>query len=1240
MPYEQKDYLGDYLKKYSPDLGESLYKINRFDEFTNELQQISSGRGFGKPVGVLSNVLDVLSRGSYGTAKAADVLINEEGDVLSKAWRAIKEGVMEVVSPDERLSFTDVINTANPVWAATHRKEAEFLGFLGDVVIDPINLFSFGAGGVLKGAVRIAGKGGKLIPLSKPGLQVFEKLAAEIGEEGLEGVARHSATSQVFQELLNPGITNKIDSADLKAAKQSQSRLLKSNISKLSEGISEKAGVFTTDFQSMLDMFSGKGAKSLLSPGEIEKVKARIKAGDEGAEAIFDSIVKGSPKVEVSPIKGVPYLDEIISYGKGEGRRIGVVVPQRYINGQTISKDKVGVNKLFASATIDPQDLRFITADSEQVMTFGQLRNHIGSRIEQEAIEAKLLTGRIDKGKQILGDINPDDLVDQGGLKILGKTAVSTEQFKNFARALRLPQVLKTVKDLPGIKELGIAAKGIKETFGLNQILERDYPEWMRFRRNIEVQRHSALETVEKAYLDIFNVPGQSGVRVLNKEEREGVTQFLSSVQKETKVRIEALGLKNPSIEFGQKVFKDLLNASTLSVEQKAAIVKLQASHNEMFRLEREAGLTHDYYVNYNPIRYEAINSAKKYIELRRFQTGEAIKGTDTFVQPKDFTTIEEALAAGYQPIKDAGRLYALRYLEHNAALRRQEWSTFIKSAYPNGKIPKIIDQDLLRLGEKYYAPRYGEAGKLAVELFDFVNGMFRKSATVVRPAFTGKQIIGNSGQIFAEMGTDALKVFDPTVFGDAVNIVAGQGDKLRGISDVFGVKYTGQELLDLTKQYPVRKNVAIENIGFVTEGQVVQKLTSDLYTSKMGNELAGSKAMAGMQNLFNKGSYYLQIPAFTEDIFRIGAFIGAIKAGNSPAAAMEVVDKALFNYTSGLTHAEQVIRKTIVPFYSFQRFGTELLVRALGQHPARLAVGAKGIQQFYESWNKIAGGEELTENERSVVAPYILEQPSTFEKFDKQGLAIFRTFNNLTFLDVMNSLHLDEDGSLNLNETLMKGALSQLAPFWKVPLETLIFKRQLFTDKPLEGVYSGRVGNLDYDKFITNLGVMSGLHGGAVTGAIGGALGGIARFGPIEDQIKSMIGWEEGTTKAGQRYVRVNPYLLNVTTSMLPALNTAIRISNQDNTFWDNVLYGSFGIGASRLDLKQEGIKKAISAKQAYKDKLYEYRTYMREGRINAADMAREDLMELLEYNQQEASKWLDPNIRGRKLNNDGNIQ
>src|SRR5687768_6190518 len=87
-----------------------------------------------EPHSFLGGVFDFLSRPQYASAKFFDTLANDANATFIGALGA---AAGELISPRERLSFEDVIERTNPVFAAEHPTAKKVLGFIGNVVLDP-----------------------------------------------------------------------------------------------------------------------------------------------------------------------------------------------------------------------------------------------------------------------------------------------------------------------------------------------------------------------------------------------------------------------------------------------------------------------------------------------------------------------------------------------------------------------------------------------------------------------------------------------------------------------------------------------------------------------------------------------------------------------------------------------------------------------------------------------------------------------------------------------------------------------------------------------------------------------------------------------------------------------------------------------------------------------------------------------------------------------------------------------
>lgn len=1259
------DPLEEYYKKYDPSQYEDYMERKKKETLQMRTHNILSGqetlqrdysRGLDAPRGTISSLVDVLSRGNYGAAKFSDVLINEEGDLLAKLWEGLKEGSQEIVNPEERLIFKDVIQRANPVWAANNKVATSVLGFVSDVVVDPLNLLTFGAGSLFRKGISVTAKNtGKLITLNKAGEKVFQRISSKLTGEAGEKLVHNPSTLEVLQEIVAPSKSPLPTLGEKKLTEAS----IRKNISELSEELGNDWVAIRTD-TSLLDINKviDGGELNLLSRNNLKKA---IKDPDKGT--LFAA----------TPLDEIKVLQEVANYSlKGSnktiGEGVGILIPRKYYK-KIINDPVKDTRQVLIGTKLDPNDLRYVVPGpgNNKALTRSEFDFWRKEQSIKRRLEIKQLKETQAFGDEIMREMNlaAKDIIDPGGFKIAGKSVkkgvnrvsealfdkpFTQEHILNFMNKVGATKALKDISDLPGISQLksaakwtGLHAKVLKDdlslNFNLSNRLQKVAPEWMRFRHLVESERTNAYRNAVHLYNETF--------KGLVKAEREEIGYFLAKVSQETKTAAEKAGMNTPNFQLGKKVLQQAVDSSKLTTKQKKVVRLLSQNYQDWYKTEALTGSVKDFFANYAPARYEAISKAAQYKQYRAWQnaqhidpkTGKQVTPSSDFSFKKVFESPEQAEAAGYKPILDSGRLFMLRYLEHQSAIRKFEWERFIKDQYGSlEKAPIEVKKDLFRLGERVYVENKSLAGQWAGEFVHSLGKVFRKTATVARPSFGVKQIVSNMFQVGAKLGSDTFHMFDPTILNDAFNVAIKEGHEIPfGIKTIFGESYSPEKLKELFEKYPVLKGISIEDVGALSEGDLVRRVTDDIY-NKVVTQTPEYKTSAGdgLKKLFAMGSGYLDWPAKIEDFYRTSTFLTALRLGNSPEAAMKIVDDALFNYKTSLTNAEKKLRGSIIPFYSFQRFGTELLAKTIFQTPGRAAFLVKASpipigernKEFFRLFNEVTNGEVLTDAERQVTPDYLMAQPNSFQGFDTTtGLiaAKFRTYNSMVFMDVVNAVQVDEKGEFDIRETLIKGAAAQMAPWIKVPLETLA-GRKFFNDELLTGPSAGSVGDIDYDHFLASVAGSIGSYLGATGVAAGTAAGyGAANNEYLEKFTKWLIGWDEQGVDpvTGRKKVYISPSKWHWISAMFPSVGYGKTIARNDMTNMDKILYGTFGIGTTRVDLAKSAHYKTNEMQRRYDEKLYEYNRYLNQGRKGKADLIVEELKEILEYNSQEMANW-----------------
>lgn len=156
-----------------------------------------------EPHSFLGGVFDFLSRGQYASAKFFDTLATDANATFVSALGA---AASELINPRQRLSFDDVIQHVNPVFAAEHPTAKKVLGFIGNVALDPTSWLNWS-----KPVLNAVGKLRYFDEVAKVGRVITGELPTGIAEKVVKGVPDEALKLMKPEDFARP-IQNELKS--------------------------------------------------------------------------------------------------------------------------------------------------------------------------------------------------------------------------------------------------------------------------------------------------------------------------------------------------------------------------------------------------------------------------------------------------------------------------------------------------------------------------------------------------------------------------------------------------------------------------------------------------------------------------------------------------------------------------------------------------------------------------------------------------------------------------------------------------------------------------------------------------------------------------------------------------------------------------------------------------------------------------------------------------------------------
>lgn len=265
---------------------------------------------------------------------------------------------------------------------------------------------------------------------------------------------------------------------------------------------------------------------------------------------------------------------------------------------------------------------------------------------------------------------------------------------------------------------------------------------------------------------------------------------------------------------------------------------------------------------------------------------------------------------------------------EEVAGMKLVDFGTFLVRGNKNstfGKLGKVylpndIADELTRLHTAYNTD---EGIRAFAQLWDKTTGLWRPLVTVLRLAYHFNNALGNTWNSFLGGLTN------PDRYVSAAKVLSGAEGAVR-----IGTEEVPYKLLkDIAE-----KSGAIDSGIFATElrpdalARIQQKLGVGGHVSELWGKLVAGGASLG--RIVESES---RMALFLDQLIKRGS------AGEDAVnAAVQHVNKYLFDYRSGLSKFEREVMRRVAPFYSFTRFNIPLQVAELVNQPGKFLLYKK----------------------------------------------------------------------------------------------------------------------------------------------------------------------------------------------------------------------------------------------------------------------------------------------------------
>lgn len=755
---------------------------------------------------------------------------------------------------------------------------------------------------------------------------------------------------------------------------------------------------------------------------------------------------------------------------------------------------------------------------------------------------------------------------------VVSKEIPGTAKFFDIIGVNRLGEnIADLASRLPGKKFRSVVGQSFNKYYGSEKVPQ----EFLDNLTAIENKKDSLIQGV----LRDVTVLGKG----VNEERRKLIQETMYKIDDASRVTEENLGRGLTQVE-ADKIKMNGLQAAKLTPQEHAFVASLYQGYAEMGELEMRANLLRSSLANYTHREYEVVKDATQAGNVLRPPT---TVGTGTFLgssQSRDYLTIAEARASGKVPEMDALTIYAQRLIKHRDRMANTQFNESVRHSFGldtsvYGKqltnqefqqLPLFARNSIKMLGESVYPTGMNETVRDFLKVVDTATGWWKRGAYAIKPSSAPKQLIGNTVLGAMQAGIKTFKVFDPRALMDAALMVTSKAvpEKAlpKAIKDMIAKGFGGDAELaerialrnfidsnDLNNYVKGWKGKSVlgshldgaEEYKFMIEGGVIKGFDASGESLKIKVNNALKKNPNSIGSVAGDLAKVWNWPSFAEDYSRASLYLNARRMGYSQKESVKLVNKALFDYSRGLSHVEKNVFKRILPFYTFPRFAIPRVLQNLVTKPGE----ALTVNKFVNLLGKLNSGDTLTPAEQEAIPGFILEQPRVFNGFDKEGKLGFNTFNGLTPFDAISLLVKKPNGDIDFPRTVEKSVLAAVTPFIKVPAELAMRNEKgergfnFFTGRTLKE--AGKLGQLDGDTKLNTI---------------------------LPQFVKDAIGWEiRKDPVGGKPKAYVNPYLAHTVSSAIPGIKSYINLGDGSKTPLERSMELIFGISKVKVDLKAQ---------------------------------------------------------------------